>query len=69
MIQSVQHATEEIDAGDEEVVDRHLVSMWKKKKNLERKISQKRGDRNLRKEVAALNREIEDYALELTKQK
>ncbi|KAH9380467.1 hypothetical protein HPB48_008789 [Haemaphysalis longicornis] len=32
------------------------------------KISKKRGDRNLRKQLAALNKEIEEHALELTKQ-
>lgn len=69
VIQSVQDATEEIELeDDQEAVDGHLVSLWKKKKELERKISQKRGDRNLRKKLAALNKEIEEYALELAKQ-
>ncbi|KAH9379404.1 hypothetical protein HPB48_013182 [Haemaphysalis longicornis] len=39
-----------------------------KKKELEQKISKKRGHRDLRKKLAALNKKIEEHALELTKQ-
>lgn len=37
VVQSVKDASEEIDDVDQEVVDRHLVRMWKKKKVLEQK--------------------------------
>ncbi|KAH7933408.1 hypothetical protein HPB49_012250 [Dermacentor silvarum] len=68
VIQSVHDATEEIE-GDEnqERVDRHMMNLWRKKQELNLRLAQKRGDRNFRRQLAALNKEIEQYALTLTK--
>ncbi|KAH7974028.1 hypothetical protein HPB49_008575 [Dermacentor silvarum] len=69
VIQSVQDATEEIEVDEnQERVDRHMINLWRKKHELNLRLEQKRGDRNLRRQLAALNKEIEEYALTLTKQ-
>ncbi|XP_037579724.1 uncharacterized protein LOC119462449 [Dermacentor silvarum] len=69
VIQSVHDATEEIEVDEnQERVDRHMINLWRKKHELNLRLEQKRGDRNLRRQLAALNKEIEEYALTLTKQ-
>lgn len=69
VIQSVNEATEEVEVDEDiEGVDRHMVRLWRKKKDLETRLTQKRGNRNLRRELAVLNKEIEEYALVLTRQ-
>ncbi|KAH7938192.1 hypothetical protein HPB49_021493 [Dermacentor silvarum] len=69
VIQLVQDATEEIEVDEnQERVDRHMINLWRKKHELNLRLEQERGDRNLRRQLAALNKEIEEYALTLTKQ-
>ncbi|KAH6938138.1 hypothetical protein HPB50_007226 [Hyalomma asiaticum] len=69
VIQSVHDATEEIEVDEnQERVDRHMINLWRKKQELNLRLAQKRGDRNIRRQLGALNKEIEEYALTLTKQ-
>ncbi|KAH7969378.1 hypothetical protein HPB52_017497 [Rhipicephalus sanguineus] len=69
VLRTVKAATEVVETeGDNEVVDRRLVNLWRKKKGLENRLQRRRWDRNIRKQIAALNRQIEEHAITLTKQ-
>ncbi|KAH7949457.1 hypothetical protein HPB49_010610 [Dermacentor silvarum] len=45
-----------------------MINLWRRKQELNSRLAQKRGDQNLHRQLAALNKEIEEYALTLTKQ-
>ncbi|KAH7972093.1 hypothetical protein HPB52_006339 [Rhipicephalus sanguineus] len=69
VLRTVKAATEVVETdGDNEVVDRRLVNLWRKKKALENRLQRRRWDRIIRKQIAALNRQIEEHAITLTKQ-
>ncbi|XP_077539808.1 uncharacterized protein LOC144152414 [Haemaphysalis longicornis] len=48
--------------------DTKLLHMWEAKQSLQRRLSKQKLNRNLRRRIAYLNREIEEYANELTRQ-
>lgn len=69
IIDATQTATDELEVDEVlEIVDSHLIGLWRKKRDIEEKIRNKRWDRNLRKRIAILNKQIEEYSLQLTKQ-
>ncbi|KAH9375893.1 hypothetical protein HPB48_012533 [Haemaphysalis longicornis] len=69
IIDATQTATDELEVDEVlGVVDSHLIGLWWKKRDIEEKIQNKRWDRNRRKRIAILNKQIEEYSLELTKQ-
>lgn len=69
VVRTVKEATEAVEIeGDNKALDRRLVNLWRKKKRLEDRLRQKRWARNIRKQIAALNKEIEEHAITLTKQ-
>lgn len=48
--------------------DARLLHMWEAKQSLERRLQRQKLNRNLRRRLAALNREIDGYANQLTRQ-
>ncbi|KAH9382572.1 hypothetical protein HPB48_011998 [Haemaphysalis longicornis] len=68
MLDAAHAATHELETGESiGMIDSHLVSLWRKKKELEGRVKSKKLDRNMRKRIAALNKEIKEYSLELTR--
>lgn len=69
LLQSVKKATEIVpeEAAMEEV-DSKLLHMWEAKNNIQKRWKSQKHNRNLRKKVAALDKEIEVHANRLTQQ-
>lgn len=49
-------------------LDSKLLNMWSRKSNLEKRLKAQRWNRNIRRELARLNKEIETYAIKLNEQ-
>lgn len=67
--QNVKQATITIpEEANIQAADAKLLHMWEAKASLERRLKQQKLNRSLRKRISILNKQIEDYAHQLTRQ-
>lgn len=69
LCQDAKAVTHTLDQADHlEIADSRLLHLWEAKRGLENRLKRQRWNRNLRRRIARLNKEIEDHAAKLTQQ-